>query len=214
MNDLPRVLIADEQPTARAALRSLLEDNGFEVCAEVGNAEVAVEVARRERPDICLMDVSLPGGGILATRELAAKVPNAAVVILTGSRQRNDLLDAIRAGAAGYLLKGMNPDRIPHALRGVMNGEAAIPRTLVPSLVDELRTHGRRRRLLGGKGVSELTAREWEVLDLMCQDLTTEEIARRLFVDAVTVRRHASSVVSKLGVGSREEAVALVEGKS
>jgi DNA-binding NarL/FixJ family response regulator len=209
----PRVVIADEQPTMRVSVRRLLERDGFEVCGEASDADAAVEEALRERPDICLIGVVMPGSGIRATRRIAPALPETAVVILTASENRDDLVDAIKAGAVGYLLKSEKQEELPSILRSVLAGEAAIPRTLVAPLVRELQTHGRRRAIAGEKGSAELTAREWEVMELMCEGLDTAEIAERLIVSPVTVRRHVSGILRKLGVKNRGEAVALVEGQ-
>lgn len=180
------------------------------MCAEVGDAESAVAAAVSERPDLCLLDVHMPGGGIRAAGEISARLPACSVVMLTVSRNDSDLFDSLRAGAAGYLLKDTDPNRLPHALRGVMAGEAAIPRTLVARVLDEVRAKGQRRRLarIGSRGV-ELTSREWEVLDMLAQELSTVQIAERLFVSPVTVRRHVSSILAKLQVGDRVSAVRL-----
>jgi DNA-binding NarL/FixJ family response regulator len=210
----PRVVIADEQPTIRAAVRRLLERDGFEVCGEADDAEAAVEAALRERPDICLIGAVMPGSGIRATSRIATALPETAVVILTASESRDDLVGAIRAGAVGYLMKSANQEELPSVLRGVLAGEAAIPRTLVASLVGELQTQGRRRAIVGERGRADLTPREWEVMELLCEGLDTAEIAERLSVSPVTVRRHVSGILRKLGVKDRDEAVALAEGQA
>ncbi len=195
----------------RTSVRRLLERDGFEVCGEASDAEAAVEAAIRERPDICLIGVVMPGGGILATRRITKAVPDTAVVILTASESRDHLVGSIRAGAVGYLLKSADQGELPSILRGVLAGEAAIPRKLVARLVRELQTQGRRRVIAGAKGGADLTPREWEVMELMCEGLGTAEIAERLFIAPVTVRRHISAILTKLGVKDRGEAVALVD---
>jgi DNA-binding NarL/FixJ family response regulator len=124
-----RVLIADHHPATRAGVRAVLEDDGFEVCAEAADAGAAVKAALRERPDLCLVDVQVPGNGIAATQAIVSSLPDTAVVMLSASHNDDDLFDAIRAGAVGYLPKGTRPERLPHALRGVLAGEAALPRT-------------------------------------------------------------------------------------
>ena len=194
-------------------MRRLLERHGFEVCGEVFGADAAVEAALRERPDICLIGVSAPRRGRRATKQIATALPETAIVILTASESRDDLVAAIKAGAVGYLLKSEKQEELPSILRGIMAGEAAIPRKLVALLVRELQTHGRRRAIAGERGRSELTAREWEVMVLMCEGLGTAEIAERLFISRVTVRRHVSGILKKLGAEDRDEAVALVEGQ-
>jgi DNA-binding NarL/FixJ family response regulator len=212
---MTRVLLADDHPPTRAGVRAAIEGHGFEVIAEVGDAAAAIEVATRERPDVCLLDIHMPGSGIRAAAEITQRLPDVTVVMLTISRNDDDLFDALRAGAAGYLLKDMDPERIPNALRGVLEGEAALPRSLTARVIEEFRGRSRRRRLplTGQRGV-DLTSREWEVLDLMRQGLETAEIADRLFVSRVTVRRHVGSILQKLHVTSREEAIKRLDERS
>jgi DNA-binding NarL/FixJ family response regulator len=210
VSELLRVVIADDHPMTRVGVRIALERDGFEICAEADDAATAVEAAQRERPDICLLDIQMPGSGIHAAEEIARKVPDAAIVMLTVSRSDRDLFDALRVGASGYLLKDTDPERLPLALRGVLDGEAALPRHLVALVIEEFRERGRRRPLLKKRGVV-LTDREWEVLQLMSQGLTTFEIADRLFIEPVTVRTHVSAILKKLHVSSRKEALQLIE---
>ena len=213
MSDGPfRVLIADDHPPTRAGVKAALEKDGFVVCAQAADARAAIEAARSERPDVCLLDIHMPGDGIHAAETISRELPDAAVVMLTVSRTDADLFNALRAGASGYLLKDIDPVRLPLALRGVLEGEAALPRRLVALLIEEFRERKRRRRipLVGRRGV-ELTDREWEVLELMKQGLTTDEIASHLFISPVTVRTHVSSILKKLQVPTREAAVALLE---
>jgi DNA-binding NarL/FixJ family response regulator len=210
----PRVLLADDHPAIARALKDTLEEAGFEICAEASTGPDAVAAALRERPDLCLLDVDMPGGGIAAAKQIAASVPQTAVVMLTVSSEPDNLVEALRAGAVGYLLKDADPARLPLTLRAVLEGEAALPRTLVHHLVREFqRTRGQRLPLRGQRAVV-LTAREWEVLDLLRDGHSTMEIADRLTLSAVTVRRHIGSIVHKLGVPDREAALALVRGDS
>ena len=204
-----RVLIADDHVAARAGIRAALTGHDFEICAEVGDADGAVEAALRERPQVCLLDIRMPGNGIAAAARIHAELPTTAIIMLTASADDQDLLDSLRAGALGYLLKRTDPDRLPHAIKGVLEGEAAVPRVLVSRLVDEIRQSGR-RRLRG----TALTPREWDVLERLRDGATTAQIAERLSVSPVTVRRHISDLVRKLGVSSREEAVRLLDERS
>jgi DNA-binding NarL/FixJ family response regulator len=206
------VLIADDHPPTRAGIRSSLEQDGFVVCAEVADGPSAVEAAIRERPDLCLLDVHMPGNGISAAGEITARVPETAVVVLTVSRNDDDVFDALRAGASGYLLKDMEAARLSAALKGVLNGEAALPRRLVARLVDEFRERGRKRRvpILAERGAL-LTTREWEVLELMRSGLTTAQISDRLFISQATVRSHIASILRKLRVPDRQTALRLLD---
>jgi DNA-binding NarL/FixJ family response regulator len=204
-----RVVIADDHAATRAGVRAAVEEGGFEVCGEAANAQDAIDLALQERPDVCLLDVLMPGGGIRAVAEISAALPECAVVMLTVSRTDSDLFQSLRAGAAGYLLKDTDPRRLPQALRGVIAGEAAVPRALVTRLIHEFRERRTRRLpLIGGRG-PELTNREWQVLTLLGEGSSTAQIAARLYVSPVTVRRHISSIVGKLGAPDRASAVEL-----
>ena len=154
----------------------------------------------------------MPGSGIGAAAEISKRLPGSAIVVLTAADSDDDLLDAIRVGAIGYLSKDIDPARVPRALRAVLRGEAAISRTLVTRLFDEIRRDERHRRvsLAEEQGVT-LTRREWEVLDLVREGLTTGEIAERLFVTPETVRTHIASAMRKLDVPDREAALRLLE---
>ena len=215
MNEAVRVVIADDHVPLRAGVRSALEEGGFVVCAEASSGPAAVAAALRERPDVCLLDIHMPGGGIEAAAEIAAAVPETTVIMLTVSRSDADLFDALQAGARGYLLKDMDPGRLPDALRSALAGEAALPRALVAKLVDEFRGRGRKGLFgLPRRRPDDLTSREWEVLDCMSEGLSTRQIAERLFLSDVTVRRHVSAILRKLRVGSRDEAVRLAQERS
>jgi DNA-binding NarL/FixJ family response regulator len=205
------VLVADDHLGLRTGTRIALEDGGFMICAEAADGPGAVEAALRERPDVCLIDVVMPGGGIEAAARIAAALPDTAIVMLTVSDDEEHLFGAIRAGASGYLLKDMDPDRLPAALRGVLAGEAAFPRRLVTRVVEEFSERQRRRVPLPAGGRAELTGREWETLELLRAGNTTSATARRLGISEVTVRRHISEAVRKLRVPDRRAAMELLE---
>jgi DNA-binding NarL/FixJ family response regulator len=210
-----RVLLADDHPPTRADLRQSLEEDGrFAVCAEASDAAGAIEAAMRERPDLCVLDVRMPGGGVSAVWEIVARLPQTKVVMLTVSADDSDLFAALRAGAAGYLLKGTDAARLPHALLDVLEGRAALPRALVARLMDEFRDRGPRRRMtLARSDGLQLTSREWQVLDLLRQKLTTAEIARRLTLSQATVRTHIAAILRKLDVPNREAAIQIFENR-
>jgi DNA-binding NarL/FixJ family response regulator len=203
------VLLADDHVATRRGVRSILEEEGFRVVAEADNALAAVSAARSHEPDVCILDVAMPGGGIAAAERITRHVPGTHVIMLTVSGSRDDLIDALRAGAVGYLLKSMNPERLPHAVRGVLAGEAAIPRELVPKLLAELRSSppGSAAIVAERLGVSE---REAQVLSLLDAGLATADIGARLGISATTVRRHASGAMRKLGAANRGEAIAIL----
>jgi DNA-binding NarL/FixJ family response regulator len=187
-----------------------LEQGGIEVCAEAASATQAVEAALRERPDACLLDVHMPGGGTAAAATISLRLPRTVVIMLTVSREDEDLIESLRRGAFGYLLKDMDPSKLPTAVRAALAGEATLPRSLTARLIEEVRQRPRVRRLpIQPRGRPELTGREWEILELLGEEASTAEIANRLFLSQVTVRRHVSNILRKLAVSSREEAVRL-----
>jgi DNA-binding NarL/FixJ family response regulator len=209
----PRVLIADDHAPTRVGVRMALERDGIEVCAEVKNASDAVEAALRERPDLCLLDVHMPGGGPSAASKITSNLPGTMVVMLTVSRDNADMLESLRRGAVGYLLKDMNPASLPVAVRAALAGEGVLPRTLSAGLIEEIRSRPEARRVTGQRPEGPaLSGREWEILELLAEGAATAEMADRLFLSQVTVRRHISSILGKLGVSSRDEAVKLLRG--
>ena len=136
------VMLADHDDTTRSALRDILERNGFTVVAEVSDADEAVGTALHHKPKICLLDINMPGGGLAAAERLFSELPETRIAILTTATGEIDLLDAIHAGADGYLLKEIEPDRLMLALRALLRGEAVLPRSLTGLLVEELRGSG------------------------------------------------------------------------
>jgi DNA-binding NarL/FixJ family response regulator len=205
-----RVTVADDHPPTRAGVRRALEEAGWTVCAESSDAPGAVHDALEHCPDVVLLDIHMPGGGVAAAEKISVALPETAVVMLTVSRNDGDLFSALRAGASGYLLKDIDPERLPMALEGVLRGEAALPRNLVARLMEEFRGRGRRRMTLPNRQAVGLTSREWEVLEQMGEGRKTNEIAERLQVSAVTVRTHVSAILRKLHVKDRAEAVKLL----
>jgi two-component system NarL family response regulator len=215
VTDVLRVLVADDHAPTRAGVRQALEADGCVVVAEVPDGRRAVEAALALVPDVCLLDINMPGeGGVAAARAISDALPGMPIVMLTASRDDDDLFDALRAGASGYLLKDMDPDRLAAALRGALAGESAMPRALAARVVAQFRSTSTRRLSLRGKpGREQLTDREAEVLDLLAHGLSTEDIAARMFVSQVTVRTHVRNVLKKLRVPDREAAVRLARSQ-
>jgi DNA-binding NarL/FixJ family response regulator len=211
-NQRPRVLIAESQLPTRQGLRLLLQRNGLEVCAEAADAAAALRAALRERPALCLIDSQLRGGGIGAAGRICSRVPETEVVVLADKPDENELLEAVRAGASGYLQKNMNPEAFSRALHGALRGEPAFPRALLAPVLEEFRARHERRRLrLPGRTVVDLSRRESEVLDLLRNGFATREIADRLDISPVTVRRHVGTLLRKLGVSDRAAALRLFD---
>jgi two-component system nitrate/nitrite response regulator NarL len=207
-----RVLLADDHAPTRAGVRIALEESEFEVVAEATTAGEAVAAALCHEPDVCLLDIYMPGSGIEAAGEIVQALPRTAIVMLTASDSDDDLFAALRAGATGYLPKTTSADRLGQALRGVLAGEAALPRALTARLIKEFRQRpargrGSRPGATGAEFGIPLTDRELEVVELMLDDLNTIQISQRLAISAVTVRRHISAVVHKTGAHSRRGAV-------
>ena len=209
-----RVLVADDHaPTRQHVRRMLGAQPDFEVCGEAADAPGAVATAVREAPDLCLLDIRMPGNGIAAAWEITGRLPKTRVVMLTVSRDDGDLFAALRAGASGYLLKDVDPSSLGDQLRTVMAGEAALPRGLVTRLVLEFRDRSpRRRTIIARDDQPPLTSREWEVLELLRQGATTQQIAERLSLSQATVRSHVAAILRKLRVPDRNSAIRLLDG--
>jgi NarL family two-component system response regulator LiaR len=204
-------VIADDDPLARRLVRDVLNGAGIVVTAEAQDGRQAVERTLEHRPDVVLMDVIMPQlDGIAATRRIIERRPEQVIVLLTRAGDEDLALLGLRAGAAGYLEKDMELDSLPRVLRGAAAGEAAISRTMTKQLIDHLRSvpdEGRALRPVR----SRLTAREWEVLDLLCDGRATAEIADDLVLAQETVRSHVKNILRKLDVSSRREAVELTQ---
>jgi len=188
-----RLLIADRAPT-RVGIRMALADE-VEIVAEVDDSERAIRAAMREQPDLCLIGDHISGDGLAAIRGICRAAPHAAVVVLAQAHDVDYLLECVRAGAVGYVPGALDADRLLRVVRAAANNEAVVPRTMVLELLLELRG--------GGSGADALTARESQVLGMLRRGHKTSEIAERLSIAPVTVRRHVSELVRKLGVEDR-----------
>jgi DNA-binding NarL/FixJ family response regulator len=203
-----RILLVDDHPLTLEALSSLLEQHDFDVVDHAADGAEAIEKAGELQPQLVLLDLTMPGtNGLTALPQIREAAPGCEVVVLTASGTENDLLDAVRAGAAGYLLKSEPPERIAEFLRGVCEGEAALSGSIARSLLDRVRNGGRLGGGVPDEIASRLSAREVEVLLLLDEHLGTDEIAGRLFISEHTVRSHVKSLLRKLGVSSRREAL-------
>jgi DNA-binding NarL/FixJ family response regulator len=210
----PTVVLADDHPVIRMGVRMSLIRGGFEVLAEVADGDQAVEAVLRLRPDVCLLDVSMPVNGIEAAAAIADARIATRVVMLTVSTSTEDVIAALRAGAVGFLPKDTHPDRLPAALCGVLKGEAALPRTLVGLVLDEFRGFTAEIADPVRVGEVELTGRESEILRLLHLGRSTIEISELLALSPITVRRHISTGVAKLGVADRQAAVQALSGEA
>lgn len=207
------VLVADDHYPTRERLRVRLVAAGFTVTTAADAAQ-AIQLAAETIPDICLIDINMPGGGIPAVRGILGHAPAAIVVMLTVSRNDDDLFDALQAGASGYLLKDVDPSAIPELLRRALEGEALLSGELAARLIDEFRERGQRKRLLESRVPgAHLSRREWDVLELLAAHLTTAEVAKRLVLEPVTVRTHVARILRKLQVPNRQAAIRLIDAR-
>lgn len=205
-----RILLAEGDAPTRAGLRLAVRRAGFEEIVEADSLAAAVAVAEDLPPDMALIAADLSGGGTETTRRLVARLPKVRVIVLSPEMSGEELLEAVLAGAAGYLAKDMSLERLPHAIRGVVAGEVALPRSHTAALLAELRGRDAMRERIAARTGASLTDREWDVLQLLGDEASTAEIARRLQISQVTARRHISTLVAKLGVPDRAGAARLV----
>jgi DNA-binding NarL/FixJ family response regulator len=204
-----RLLIADDHAQFRAMVAELLEEAGFEVCAQAATGDDAAKRAVEHRPDVALLDIRMPGGGIAAARRIAATLPDTRILMLTVSADSDDVLDALQAGAQGYVLKGASPQEIVDAVVAVHEGAAVIAPAVAPTVLQEIRrSRDRHIRIAAGTSVP-LTEREWKILQLLDQGESTTAIASALYVAPVTVRSHILALNRKLEVRNRADAVRL-----
>lgn len=199
-------MLVDDHALVRSAIRQALEADDVTVVGEASSAEEALRLAPELRPDLLLLDIDLPGmSGIEAVRELAPRLPDTRVVMLTVSTDRRDLLDAVRHGAAGYLTKDLTGDALLRAVRGLRRGDLPMSRVHAALVIDQLTKAG--GGVSGGDEISALlSSREQEVLRLLSEGLTDREIGGALSISPRTVESHVSSVLRKLGVRNRAEA--------
>ena len=200
---MTRIVVADDHSLFRDGIVSLLEAAGYDVVGQAGDGAAAVEAALRLRPDIVLMDVTMPNvSGLQALRQLCAAWPEARVVMLTASDENEDLFAAVEAGACGYLLKSLESDEFLEMLAGVEQGAAAMTRQTTNRLLQ-----GMSRRTQPAAAPA-FTEREAELLDLLARGLTNKAIAQSLSLSENTVKYHLKNILQKLNVHNRTEAAA------
>ncbi|MCJ1712833.1 response regulator transcription factor [Curtobacterium sp. VKM Ac-2922] len=204
-----RVVLADDQVLIRAGLRALVDaEPGMTVVGEAGDGDAAVQIATRERPDVVLMDIRMPGtDGLAATRRISADpaLADVHVVVLTTFEEDDYVFEAIRGGAAGFLVKDTEPAELLRAIRTVVAGESLLSPGATRSLVEAFATHAKPAALAPGLDV--LTDRERQVMRLVAAGLTNTEIAERLFVSPTTAKTHVSRAMIKLGARDRAQLV-------
>jgi DNA-binding NarL/FixJ family response regulator len=209
MADPLRIIVADDHPLLREGVVHALEiEPGWHVVAQADRGEQAVALARKLRPDIALVDLSMPGiGGIAVISQISAECPGTRSIVLTVSGDNDELMSALRAGAHGYVLKGVSALELRAAVARVAAGESYVSPSLAAQLLIEF-TQAR-----APAAGDELTAREAEVLALLAQGLTNREIGTRLHLAEKTIKHHMTQVLTKLHVRSRTEAALLAQRK-
>ena len=198
-----RVLVADDHAPTREDVRAALDgDPRFTVVAVAADAADAVSAAVRERPDVALLDMRMPGNGAAAAWEITARLPGTRVVMLTISRSDDDLFAALRAGVSGYLLKDVSAQELVNAARLAIEGKAVIHPTLTRAFIEEVQLVDRRPE-------APLSKREAEILQMVAYGSTTKEVAHDLGISPHTVKTHLERIFEKLGANDRAQAVAI-----
>jgi DNA-binding NarL/FixJ family response regulator len=208
-----RVMLVEDHALVRSAVRQALTAPDVELTAEVASAEEALARAPQDRPDVMLVDIALPGmDGVELVRELAPRLPDTRIVMLTVSSAEHDVLAAMRCGAAGYMTKDVAPEALLRAVRSAADGELVMPRRMAARLVQRLEESARSSRSTPDPALGTLTEREAEVLRLLAQGLTDREIAAALTISLRTVTTHVSGILHKLGARNRAEAAQRYRG--
>jgi DNA-binding NarL/FixJ family response regulator len=201
-----RVLVADDHTLFRDGIASLLEAAGFEVVGQVGDGQAAVEAVADLEPDLVLLDITMPGlSGLEALRQIKAAHAQAQVVMLTVSDDDEDLIEAIRSGARGYLLKSLTADQFIDLVRGVENGEAAITRRTAARLMEGVADGRRKPR----GSIDSLTSRELALLRQVAQGASNKDIARSMSISQNTVKYYLKNILQKLNAHNRAEAASI-----
>jgi len=204
MSETIRVAVADDHPMFRAGVvMSLAGEDGIEVVGEASDAASALHLARTELPDVMVLDVAMPGSGLAAAHQIGAACPATRIVMLTVSEDEDDLLAAVKAGASGYVLKGAGGNELADVIRSVHAGEVYVAPALAWGLLRELQTPRT-------SPYDELTDRERDVLELVAEGLSNQEIGERLGLAEKTIKHYMTNILGKLQVRSRVEAALLV----
>jgi DNA-binding NarL/FixJ family response regulator len=202
------VLLVEDYKIYRHGLRMILDlEDDIEVVGETGSAIEALEIVERSEPDVVVLDIFLPdGNGVQVCRQITARLPHTRVLMLTASDEHSDLVEAVKAGAIGYLLKDIAPDELPTSIRSVAGGQALISPELGSTLMSEYSAMVRGAPARDDEPASELSDRELEVLGLVARGWSNRKIGEELFIAENTVKNHVRSILDKLQLRSRMQA--------
>jgi two-component system, NarL family, nitrate/nitrite response regulator NarL len=204
-----RAIVVDDHPLFREGVaRSLEESGSFAVVGQGGSADEAVRLAEELKPDLVLLDLSMPGGGIAAASRIAQSAPAAKIVVLTVSEADDDIMAALKVGARGYVLKGVSSGALVDILQGIANGESYVSPSLAARLLTEMRL--RPPAALADDPLSKLTAREEQILRLVAEGMSNKEVGRKLSLQEKTVKHYMTRILEKLHVRNRTEAAILL----
>jgi DNA-binding NarL/FixJ family response regulator len=203
MLDGLRIAVVDDHPLFREGIvHTLRSAHALDIVGEGASAQDAIQIAEKERPDILLIDISMPGGGIEATRSIVRTSPFIKIIVLTISEREDDVTKALEAGAKGYILKGTSGSDLVETLLAVSRGDSYV----TPTLAARLLSHATRQEPTRAPSLPELTEREAEILAQVARGLTNKEIARALTLSEKTVKHHMTNIMQKLQVRNRVEA--------
>jgi len=206
-----RIVIADDHPLYRDGVAMTLDESGeFTVVSQGASADEAVALVDRSNPDMVLLDISMPGGGIEAARRISAGAPGTRIVMLTVSEAEEDVMEALKAGASGYVLKGVGGDELISTLRDIVAGQSYVSPALAARLLSAMR---KPKAPKPEDALEQLTDREVKILQLVSQGLSNKEVGRALDLQEKTIKHYMTSILQKLHVRNRVEAAVLARGK-
>ena len=204
-----RAVVVDDHPLFREGVTRSLEESGqFMISAQGGSADDAVRLVTEFNPDIVLLDLSMPGGGIQAAAQIAQRAPDVKVIVLNVSEANDDIMAALKAGAKGYVLKGVGSAALVEIMQGIANGESYVSPSLAARLLTEMRL--RPPPALADDPLSTLTEREEQILRLVAQGMSNKEVGRKLELQEKTIKHHMTRILEKLHVRNRTEAAMLL----
>lgn len=211
MNNRIHVVIADDHTLFREGLAGIIGgEKDFEVVGQAGTMDEAVQLARDLLPDIILLDIDMPGGGLEAARMITREFPVTRIVVLTASEEDDHLIGALKIGARAYILKGVAARELIRILRAVWMGESYVPPILAASLLLEMRERPSQEKQFASP-LDELTSREREILENLAAGLSNKEIGEKLFLSEKTVKHYMTNILQKLQVRNRVEAALLAQ---